>query len=138
MFWCMWTKSLLHWCKRGLHWWKTGLHWCKTLSDHLSSSSKHLMHPLLTTLGTFEVTVSDHYSRRFGSQIGFGKRGLLEKGSFQKSPFSRDSREFRDSRDFGEPPDCGNKGKSDHFLETLENLEILEILEIRPAKRPIS
>ena len=27
----------------------------------------------------------------------FGKRGLLEKGSFQKSPFSR---EFRDSRDF--------------------------------------
>ena len=39
--------------------------------------------------------------------FGFGKRGLLEKGSFQKSPFSRDSREFRDSRDFGEPPDCG-------------------------------
>ena len=29
------------------------------------------------------------------------KRGLLEKGSFQKSPFSRDS------RDFSEPPDCG-------------------------------
>ena len=37
----------------------------------------------------------------------FGKRGLLEKGSFQKSPFSRDSREVRDSRDFREPPDCG-------------------------------
>ena len=36
--------------------------------------------------------------------VGSGKRGLLEKGSFQKSPFSRDSREFRDSR---EPPDCG-------------------------------
>ena len=30
--------------------------------------------------------------------VGFGKRGVLEKGSFQKSPFSRDSREFRDSR----------------------------------------
>ena len=30
-----------------------------------------------------------------------GKRGLLENGSFQKSPFSRDSREFRDSRDCG-------------------------------------
>ena len=29
--------------------------------------------------------------------LGFGKRGLLEKGSFQRSPFSRDSREFRDS-----------------------------------------
>ena len=39
--------------------------------------------------------------------FGFGKRGLLEKGSFQKSIFSRDSREFRDSRDFREPPDCG-------------------------------
>ena len=42
-------------------------------------------------------------------KIGFGKRGLLEKGSFQKSPFSRDSREFRDSRDFREPPDCGKQ-----------------------------
>ena len=40
-------------------------------------------------------------------QIGFGKRGLLEKGSFQKSPFSRASREFRDSRDSRDPPDCG-------------------------------
>ena len=35
--------------------------------------------------------------------IGFGKRGLLEKGSFQKRPLSR---EFRDSR---EPPDCGKQ-----------------------------
>ena len=26
--------------------------------------------------------------------VGLGKRGLLEKGSFQKSPFSRDSRDF--------------------------------------------
>ena len=43
-----------------------------------------------------------------GSEKGvFWKRGLLEKGSFQKSPFSRDSREFLDSRDFREPPDCG-------------------------------
>ena len=42
-------------------------------------------------------------------KIGFGKRGLLEKGSFQKSPFSRDSREFRDSRDFRGPPDCGKQ-----------------------------
>ena len=33
------------------------------------------------------------------------KRGLLEKGSFQKSPFSRDSRDFRDSRVFRESPD---------------------------------
>ena len=44
------------------------------------------------------------------SMVGFGKRGLLEKGSFQKSPFSRDSRELRDSRDSREPPDCGKQG----------------------------
>ena len=41
--------------------------------------------------------------------FGFGKRGLLEKGSFQKSPFSRDSREFRDSRVSRKPPDCGKQ-----------------------------
>ena len=45
----------------------------------------------------------------FGAKIGFGKRGLLEKGSFQKSPFSRDSREFRDSRDFREAPNSGKE-----------------------------
>ena len=33
----------------------------------------------------------------------------MEKGSFQKSPFSRDSREFRDSRDYREPPDSGKQ-----------------------------
>ena len=69
---------------------------------------------------------------------GFRKRGLLEKGSSQKSPFSRDSREFRDSRDFREPSDCGKQRRIRHFLEILENLEILEILEIPPAKRPLS
>ena len=41
--------------------------------------------------------------------LGFGKRGLWEKGSFQKSPFSRDSREFSDSRFSREPPDCGKE-----------------------------
>ena len=35
----------------------------------------------------------------------------MEKGSFQKSPFSRDSREFRDSRVSREPPDCGKERK---------------------------
>ena len=39
--------------------------------------------------------------------VGIRKRGLLEKGSFQKCPLSRDSREFRDSRDSKELPDCG-------------------------------
>ena len=45
--------------------------------------------------------LTDHLT---GSLIGFGKRGLLEKGSFQKSPFSRGLP--RDSR---EPPDCGKQ-----------------------------
>ena len=67
--------------------------------------------------------------------IWFGKRGLLEKGSFQKNPFSRDSREFRDSR---EPQTVENKGEADYFLEILENPEILEIPEIPPVKRPLS
>ena len=39
--------------------------------------------------------------------FGFGKRGLLEKGAFQKSQSSGDSREFRDSRDFRESPESG-------------------------------
>ena len=50
------------------------------------------------------------------TDIGFGKRGLLEKGSFQKSPFSSDSREFRDSRVSREPPQTvEKKGDSDHL-----------------------
>ena len=47
--------------------------------------------------------------------LGFGKGGLLEKGSFQKSQFSRDSREFRDSRDFKEPPDPGKQRRIQPF-----------------------
>ena len=55
-------QSLLHWCKRGLH-----LHWCKRLlGDHFSSWPKHLLHPLLTTLGKSEV--SGLCSRHLGSQ----------------------------------------------------------------------
>ena len=40
-----------------------------------------------------------------------------EKGSFQKSPFSRDCREFRDSRDLENPQTLENEGESGHFLE---------------------
>ena len=58
------------------------------------------------SLANFSRGFSARFSR---ASIGFGKRGLLEKGSFQKSPFSRDPREFRDSRDFREPPDCGKQ-----------------------------
>ena len=43
------------------------------------------------------------------ADLGFGKRGLLENWSFQRSPFSRDSRELRDSRVSREPWDCGKQ-----------------------------
>ena len=45
----------------------------------------------------------------FSGKEKHGERGLLQKGSFQKSPFFRfrDSRELRDSRDFRESPDSG-------------------------------
>ena len=53
-------------------------------------------------------------------RVGFGERGLLEKGSFEKSPFL----EIRANLEILEiletpTPDCG-KGESDHFLETLD------------------
>ena len=64
--------------------------------------------------------------------VGIGKRGLLEKGSFQKNPFSRDPREFRDSR---EPQECGKQKGIRPFSR---ELEILEILEIPPLERPLS
>ena len=64
---------------------------------------------------------------------GLEKGVFLEKGSFQKSSFSRDSREYRDSRVSRKHPDCGKQIGSDHFQE---NLEILDILEIPPVKDP--
>ena len=51
------------------------------------------------TLVGFETCLAlfpdEHSNQPFS---GSEKKGLLEKGSFQKSPFSRDSRHFRDSR----------------------------------------
>ena len=40
---------------------------------------------------------------------GSEKGVFWKRGSFQKSPFSRDSREFRDFRVFREPPGCGKQ-----------------------------
>ena len=50
-----------------------------------------------------EAQGTQTFGRDFQGSFGSGKRGLLEKGSFQESPFSRDSRELRDAR---ESPDC--------------------------------
>ena len=44
----------------------------------------------------------------------------MEKGSFQKSPLSRDSREFRDSRVLENLQTVENKRDSDHFLDSRE------------------
>ena len=59
---------------------------------------------------------------------GSGKGVFWKRGLFRKV---HDSREFRDSRDSREPPNCGKKGESDHFLEILVNLEILEIPPVK-------
>ena len=59
--------------------------------------------------------------------FGFGRRGLLEKGSFQKSPFSRESLENLEI--------LGNPAIVQRFWE---NLDISELLEIFPVKRPLS
>ena len=75
---------------------------------------------------TGKKRISLKTTRNTSELFGFGNGGLLDKGSFQKSPFSRDSRVSRDSR---EPQTVENKGDSDHFLEILEIFEILENLE---------
>ena len=70
MFRCMWTKSLFPRCKTGLHWCKTGLHWCKRLlGDLFSRWLKHLLHPLVATLGNSQV--SGLCSRHSGSQCNY-------------------------------------------------------------------
>ena len=67
VFWTQGAKVLLHWCKRELHRCQTGFGWCKKLlGDLCPLGPRHLLHPLLTTLGTFEV--SGPCSRHSGSQ----------------------------------------------------------------------
>ena len=71
VFWTQGAKVLLLWCKRELHRCKTGFRWCKRLlGDLCSLGPKHLLHPLLTILGTFEV--SGPCSRHSGSYYMLG------------------------------------------------------------------
>ena len=70
--------------------------------------------------------------------FGFGKRGLLEKGSFQKVHFLEILENLEILEIWENAQTVENKGESGHFLGILENLEILEILEIPPVKRPLS
>ena len=57
--------------------------------------------------------------------VGVRKRGLLEKGSFQRSPFSR---EFRDSR---QPPDCGKQRRNPPFSR--DSRELRDFKDSRDA-----
>ena len=74
-----------------------------------SGNSLVFSRKIITSTGFYRCSPPRRVSTSSGKNqsLGFGKRGLLEKGSFQKSPFSRDSREFRASRDFRESPDFG-------------------------------
>ena len=75
---------------------------------------------------------------RLVQSLGFGKRGLLEKGLFRKMHFLEILESLEILEFLENPLTVEKKGDSDHFLEILENLEILEILEISPVKRPLS
>ena len=70
--------------------------------------------------------------------IGFGKRGLLEKGSFQKVHLLEIPENLEILEILENPQTVERKGECDHVLEILENLEILDILEIPAVKRPLS
>ena len=67
-----------------------------------------------------------------------GKRGLLEKGSFQESPCLEILEHSEILEILRGSHSVESKGESDHLPEILEKLEILEILEIPPVKRPLS
>ena len=87
------------------------------------------LEPHSGTLKVWCVSAQAFCSQKFR----FGKRGLLEKGSFQKSP---NFLEILENLEILEKlQTVENKGDSDHFLEILENLEILEIPLV---KRPLS
>ena len=63
----------------------------------------------------FSSTAPSSLNKEVRPFFGMGKRGLLEKGSFQKGPFSGDSREFRASRDSRELPDSGKQRRIRSF-----------------------
>ena len=70
--------------------------------------------PSIVDLGSFVETPIGSGVLLVCFSIGnheFRKRGLLEKGSFQKSPFSRDSRAFRDFREILDDPQAVKKIK---------------------------
>ena len=67
--------------------------------------------------------------------FGFGKRGLLAKGSLRKVHFLEN---LENLEILENPQTVGKKGESDHLLKILESSENLEILEIPPVRRPLS
>ena len=107
----------------------------------IKSSTKTFCDTIATSIARYEkyrcwaskaICDSNRESQITSDLIGFGKRGLLEKGLFRKVHFRESLENLEILEKF---LTLGNKGVSDHSLEILENLEILEI---PPAKRPLS
>ena len=103
------------WLGEGAKGAKVPLHWCKRLlGDLCSLGPKHLLHPLLTTLGTFEV--SGPCSRTFGSQPQtldgrFARNNLLTVSGSTPTPWSGP---FRDPMVWGHglnPSEVNKRGR---------------------------
>ena len=102
---------------------------CKTFRPLRTIASHELLHELLRQKTSIAATplaestpspnCQDISTKPLANPaVSIGKRHPLEKGSFQRGPFSRDSRDIRDSRDCGREP--LREGISDHCLEILE------------------
>ena len=69
------------------------------------------------------------------------KRGLLERGSFQKCPFLEILENVEILEILENPQTVKNTGGADHFLEILENLEIFPVspnpLDLRGESAPL-
>ena len=73
------------------------------------------------------------------AQLGFGKRGLLEKGFFRKVHFLEilENLEILEVLEILEIlQTVENKGESDHFPEILENLEFRDFRDSSSEKTP--
>ena len=82
--------------------------------------------------GNFKIAPQN----RFWINFGFRKRFFLEKGSYQRSPFSRDSRKFRDSRDFRETQTVENEGESENVSCQMTGQETSAVAPSRPCPYP--
>ena len=93
---------------------------------------------LLGELGVKMLIHDDQDHWQHNPTLGFGKTGLLKKGSFQKSPLSRVSQAFRDSRVSREPPDCGKQSRFRPLSRDSRELRDFRDSRDSPVERPLS